>query len=92
MTDAVTPPSSRAVVLARWRELMGEDATPGAWIAGSLVAEEGEEVVLVDPARGMEVLRYRNAGARLAAEAARAADEGLRAWSRLTAAACGRLL
>lgn len=84
--------SSRAVALARWRELMGEGAVPGAWIAGSLVAGEEEEIALVDPATGDEILRYRDAGARLAAEAARAAEAGFRAWSRLTAAARGRLL
>ncbi|MDW8399968.1 MAG: aldehyde dehydrogenase family protein [Acetobacteraceae bacterium] len=85
-------PSSPAAALARWRELMGEGAVPGAWIAGSLVGGEGEEIALLDPATGEEILRYRDAGARIAVEAARAAERGFHAWSRLTAAARGRLL
>ena len=92
MRESAPAHSSRAIARARWRELMGEGAVPGAWIAGSLASGEGEEIALVDPATGEEILRYRDAGARLAAEAVRAAEAGFRVWSRLTAAARGRLL
>ncbi|MCS6853600.1 MAG: aldehyde dehydrogenase family protein [Elioraea sp.] len=92
MADARTTVSSPAVARARWRELMGEGAGAGAWMAGSLVVGEGEAIALLDPATGAEILRYRDAGARIAAEAARVAEAGFRSWSRLTAAERGRLL
>lgn len=88
MADGAATPAAREVVAAELAALYG--AAPGAFVDGVPVAGEGEAIGLVDPATGTEMLRYADAGARLAAGAAKGAAAAQSAWIALTAAERGR--
>lgn len=66
-------------------------ATPlSNWIDGELVAGEGEEITLINPATGETLVRYCDAGAALIERATQAAQRGQREWMALTASERGR--
>ncbi len=60
------------------------------WIDGDLVAGEGEEITLINPATGDALVSYRDAGAGLIERATQAAQRGQREWMALTASERGR--
>jgi betaine-aldehyde dehydrogenase len=60
------------------------------WIDGDLVAGEGEEITLINPATGEALVSYRDAGAALIERATQAAQRGQREWMALTASERGR--
>ncbi|WP_144984050.1 aldehyde dehydrogenase family protein [Halomonas sp. C22] len=60
------------------------------WIDGDLVAGEGEEIKLINPATGEALVSYRDAGAALIERATQAAQRGQREWMALTASERGR--
>ena len=60
------------------------------WIDGDLVAGEGEEITLINPATGDALVSYRDAGAALIERATQAAQRGQREWMALTASERGR--
>ncbi|WP_122982812.1 aldehyde dehydrogenase family protein [Methylobacterium indicum] len=64
----------------------------GSWVNGRMVPGTGETVRLVDPATGLTLAEYPDAGAPVAAEAARAAREAQGRWAALTGAARGRVM
>ncbi|WP_336274678.1 aldehyde dehydrogenase family protein [Vreelandella indica] len=66
-------------------------ATPlSNWVDGALVAGEGEEINLINPATGEALVSYRDAGAALIERATQAATRGQREWMALTASERGR--
>lgn len=66
-------------------------ATPlSNWIDGELIAGEGEEITLINPATGETLVHYRDAGAALMERATQAAQRGQREWMALTASERGR--
>ena len=66
-------------------------ATPlSNWIDGELVAGEGDEITLINPATGETLVRYCDAGAALIERATQAAQRGQREWMALTASERGR--
>ena len=66
-------------------------ATPlSNWIDGALVAGEGEEITLINPATGEALVSYRDAGTTLIERATQAATRGQREWMALTASERGR--
>jgi betaine-aldehyde dehydrogenase len=60
------------------------------WIDGELVAGEGDEITLINPATGETLVRYCDAGAALIERATQAAQRGQREWMALTASERGR--
>lgn len=60
------------------------------WIDGDLVAGEGEEITLINPATGEALVSYCDAGAALIERATQAAQRGQREWMALTASERGR--
>lgn len=60
------------------------------WINGELVAGEGDEITLINPATGETLVRYCDAGAALIERATQAAQRGQREWMALTASERGR--
>ncbi|WP_445011028.1 aldehyde dehydrogenase family protein [Vreelandella stevensii] len=60
------------------------------WIDGDLVAGEGAEITLINPATGEALVSYRDAGAALIERATQAAQRGQREWMALTASERGR--
>ncbi|WP_394426231.1 aldehyde dehydrogenase family protein [Vreelandella stevensii] len=60
------------------------------WIDGELVAGDGEEITLINPATGEALVSYRDAGAALIERATQAAQRGQREWMALTASERGR--
>lgn len=69
---------------------LAADTTLSNWIDGSLVAGEGEEITLINPATGEALMSYRDAGAGLIERATQAAQRGQREWMALTASERGR--
>nr|WP_295712726.1 aldehyde dehydrogenase family protein [uncultured Halomonas sp.] len=68
-------------------------ATPlSNWIDGELVAGEGDDITLINPATGETLVRYRDAGAALIERATQAAQRGQREWMALTASERGRCM
>lgn len=66
-------------------------ATPlSNWIDGELVAGEGDDITLINPATGETLVRYCDAGAALIERATQAAQRGQREWMALTASERGR--
>lgn len=60
------------------------------WIDGELIAGEGDEITLINPATGETLVRYCDAGAGLIERATQAAQRGQREWMALTASERGR--
>lgn len=60
------------------------------WIGGELVAGEGEEITLINPATGEVLVSYCDGGAALIERATQAATQGQREWMALTASERGR--
>lgn len=92
MADGMAGGASSLAVTEAFKALMGEGASPGAWIGSRIVPGTGSPVTLTDPATGAEILSYAEAGAEGAARAAAAAEAGSRAWAALTPPARGRAL
>nr|WP_290701233.1 aldehyde dehydrogenase family protein [Halomonas sp. UBA3074] len=66
-------------------------ATPlSNWIDGELIAGEGDDITLINPATGETLVNYRDAGAALIERATQAAQRGQREWMALTASERGR--
>ncbi len=78
--------------LATLLDGFGLTSTPllSNWIDGGLVAGEGEEITLTNPATGETLVSYRDAGAALIERATQAAERGQREWMALTASERGR--
>ena len=72
-------------------EALGVDDI-GSLVAGAIVPGRGAIVTIEDPATGTVAHRYADAGADVAAMALAAAEEGGRAWRKLTASARGLAL
>ncbi|WP_298954707.1 aldehyde dehydrogenase family protein [uncultured Methylobacterium sp.] len=66
--------------------------TIGSLIGGRIVAGDGDEIRLTDPATGSALAAYPDAGPALVAAAAEAASAGQAAWAALTPAARGRVM
>lgn len=90
MPDGPLPLTAREAVEGGLARLYG--AAAGAFVDGVAVSGEGEAIALVDPATGDEILRYADAGARLAGAAVAGAAAAQRAWVALSAAERGRRL
>ena len=64
----------------------------GSYIDGEIVAGDGAEIDLVNPATGQSFLRYRDAGEAVARRAVEAAVEGQRVWAGYSHAERGRVM
>jgi aldehyde dehydrogenase (NAD+) len=64
----------------------------GSRIAGRIVPGEGETITITNPATGLPLFAYADAGATLARQATEAAREGFRQWSAFTPAHRGRVM
>lgn len=64
----------------------------GSHAGGAMIAGTGVPVEIADPATGKPLLAYADAGAEVAERAAAAALAGQAEWSKLTAAARGRVM
>ncbi|GJD60887.1 aldehyde dehydrogenase family protein [Methylobacterium frigidaeris] len=88
-----TRPQALAALLRPYFPEMTIIGTPiGSWVDGRIVPGTGESVRLVDPATGLTLAEYPDAGPGVVAEAARAAKAGQARWAALTGAARGRLM
>lgn len=67
-------------------------STLGSHIDGAMIVGSGAPVSIQDPATGDLLLRYPDAGAELAAEAAEAASRAQAEWVRTSGAARGRIM
>ncbi|WP_027283830.1 aldehyde dehydrogenase family protein [Rubritepida flocculans] len=85
-------PSRAAAALAEHIAAWFAPALPGAVIAGRPHPGAGEALALTDPVTGAPLLAYAQAGAALAAEAARAAAASQPGWTALPGAERGRRL
>lgn len=70
----------------------GERDEAASYVAGEFLAGEGEPVEVADPATGKPAMRFRDAGASVAARAAAAAHEAWPHWWAMTHAARGRIM
>ncbi|MBK3421237.1 aldehyde dehydrogenase, partial [Methylobacterium sp. IIF4SW-B5] len=68
-----TRPQTLAALM---RPFFPETSVIGSWVNGRMVPGTGETVRLVDPSTGLTLAEYPDAGAPVAAEAARAAVAG----------------
>lgn len=69
---------------------LAADTLLSNWIDGALVAGEGKEITLMNPATGDALVSYRDAGAGLIDRATQAAVRGQCEWMALTASERGR--
>lgn len=69
---------------------LAADTPLSNWIDGDLVAGEGEEITLTNPATGEALVSYHDAGATLIECATQAATRGQLEWMALTASERGR--
>ncbi|SEO72722.1 Acyl-CoA reductase [Methylobacterium sp. ap11] len=84
-----TRPQTLAALM---RPFFPETSVIGSWVNGRMVPGTGEAIRLVDPSTGLTLAEYPDAGAPVAAEAARAAAAGQARWAALTGAARGRVM
>lgn len=84
-----TRPQTLAALM---RPFFPETSVIGSWVNGRMVPGTGEAIRLVDPSTGLTLAEYPDAGAPVAAEAARAAVAGQARWAALTGAARGRVM
>lgn len=78
--------SGEQQVKALLNELLGTSEF-GSWIDGELVAGNGDDISLINPATGQVFLNYRDAGEELVAKAADAATKAQKVWWSMTATA-----
>ncbi|MGO3004474.1 MAG: aldehyde dehydrogenase family protein, partial [Halomonas sp.] len=69
---------------------LAADTPLSNWIDGGLVAGDGEQITLTNPATGEALVSYHDAGATLIERATQAATRGQREWMALTASERGR--
>ncbi|WP_235042510.1 aldehyde dehydrogenase family protein [Vreelandella profundi] len=69
---------------------LAADTPLSNWIDGGLVAGDGEQITLINPATGEALVSYRDAGATLIERATQAAARGQQEWMALTASERGR--
>ncbi|MGM8889125.1 aldehyde dehydrogenase family protein, partial [Psychrobacter sp. 1U2] len=72
-------------------ELLGTSKF-GSLIDGELVAGNGDDIELINPATGQVFLIYRDAGKDIVANAADAAIKAQKVWWSMTASARGQLM
>lgn len=77
--------------LSLLRTYLGEQPAPTV-IGGQPRRGDGDEITLENPAEGIPLLAYRDAGERLVSEAVVSAAEGAREWQAKTASERGRVL
>jgi aldehyde dehydrogenase (NAD+) len=64
----------------------------GSYVNGELIAGEGADISLVNPATGEAFLTYKDAGEKVVAQAVAAAVQGQKVWAALSHAERGRLM
>ncbi|MEE1650316.1 aldehyde dehydrogenase family protein [Brachybacterium sp. J144] len=77
--------------LSLWTELLGSD-TVGSYVDGEILPGAGEEVTLVDPSSGTDLVAYADGGREAVDAAIAAARRAQREWWSLTASSRGRVL